>query len=287
MYQIIIISFILFLMLLFYFILKIALKIEDSNITRNILDSKIKTKKQQKFSYILVPLIKLPNYKKVIMEDKFKSLNIENLTAEEYTSEYIFKGIIGVLITLISFQMSKMLALPIGYIAMMMFFKEKNKLANSIKIRRLKAEEEAPYFIRFIKSKLLANNNDIINAFESYIYFAKYLKKDVEITVNDMNSISVDRDNIIFSLESLSYRLYTPIIDDFVSGTIRAYAGEDQSSFFEFLERDVQELSMKNLMRKTEIIKKKIKRRMLLLIGTLIIIVVAFFAVAIKVQFGL
>lgn len=268
---------------------KIIFKIENREVANNLRKTKIKRSvvKNKKLSHCLAKYMKMPHYKKSKMEQEFRILGVE-MTAEEYTSEYLFKGLVGLSITLMLIAMKLYIVAAIAaYVSLQIFVKEKNKLGNTFRNRRIRTEKEAPFFIRFFNVALKNNDGDLIGAFEQYSKVAKYLKPEIDKCLVDMKSPNTDGDSITVALENLDERLNTPIISDFITGLIKSSSGQDQSTYFEFLERDVLELSFLNLRRDSDVVQKKLRRKMYVLLFTFVGMVVAFFVLAVKVQFGL
>lgn len=266
---------------LLYNILKIAFDVEDKNVTEVYKKARIKKKLFKNPRHIFSKYIKISNYKKQQYEADLFSLNMD-ITPQEYISESIFKFtlFIPLIMLFMSLEM-KFLAILSFIISILVFLDSQNRLNRLLSIRRQNIEAEAPSMIRYFMVSL-KNTPDIKAIFESYIEIAGYLKRDIELTVIDMNSMRNQKDNLISSLEMLDDRLNTPIMNDFITGLINVTMGKNQESYFALLERELKELALHNLQRKSNKVERLIKKYFIILIILFILITVAEFVLYIK-----
>lgn len=274
--------------LLLYKTSELALKIENKNVSENVSKAKTqrKVKNKNKFYYILSKKVKLAKHKKEKMEKELGWLGVE-MTPEEYTSEYLIKGIIGLVVTIIFLLFKMYIPSFIAFcVSLAIVISEKGKLKSTIQNRRRRVEEEAPFFIRFVNTSL-KSSNDLIEVFKEYSNIAKYLKNDIDNCIVEMSSPNSEGNSIVIALENLDERLNTPIIKDFITGIVRASTGEDQSVYFEFLEKEVVKLSIYNQKVKSVKIEKKVRTKILWLACSLIIFLGLILIEIMKEQFNI
>ncbi|WP_455089272.1 hypothetical protein [Peptoanaerobacter stomatis] len=284
MYRIIFIGILIIAFFLLYNILTILFNVESSANKRAFENSRIHKKKFVNPKYIFAKYIKISNYKKNELSANLYSLNME-ITPEEFISQNIFNSIIFMpfIITFLSLK-NYVLSVILLFLSIILFFDSMDKVNRMLAFRRIKIEEEAPNLIRyFIVS--LKNTYDIKQIFENYIDIAQYLKRDIELTIVDMNSMRNNENNLVRSLELLDDRLNTPIMNDFITGLINVTMGKNQESYFSLLERELKDLSILNLERKSKKVEKSIRRYSYTLIVFFVIFAVTEFTIYIMSAF--
>ena len=284
MYRIIFIGILIIAFFLLYNILTILFNVESSANKRAFENSRIHKKKFVKPKYIFAKYIKISNYKKNELSANLYSLNME-ITPEEFISQNIFNSIIFMpfIITFLSLK-NYVLSVILLFLSIILFFDSMDKVNRMLAFRRIKIEEEAPNLIRyFIVS--LKNTSDIKQIFENYIDIAQYLKRDIELTIVDMNSMRNNENNLVRSLELLDDRLNTPIMNDFITGLINVTMGKNQESYFSLLERELKDLSILNLERKSKKVEKSIRHYSYTLIVFFVIFAVTEFTIYIMSAF--
>lgn len=281
MYRLIYLFLVILAFLLLYNILRIGFNIEDKHVKNVYLKGRIKRKILKNPKHIFAKYVKISNYKKAEYEANLFSLDMD-ITPEEYVSENIFKLVLFIPLIVLFLTLNMFfLAVLTFLISILVFIDSQGKMNRLLSIRRQKIEMEAPNIIRYFMVSL-KNTTDIKAIFENYIEMAGYLKRDIELAVIDMNSMRNQKDNLITSLELLDDRLNTPIMNDFITGLINVTMGKNQESYFALLERELKELSLQNLQRKSTKVEKLIKKYFIVLIVFFIIITVMEFVLYIK-----
>lgn len=281
MYRLIYLFLVILAFLLLYNILRIGFNVEDKHVKNVYLKGRIKRKVLKNPKHIFAKYVKISNYKKAEYEANLFSLDMD-ITPEEYVSENIFKLVLFIPLIVLFLTLNMFfLAVLTFLISILVFIDSQGKMNRLLSIRRQKIEMEAPNIIRYFMVSL-KNTTDIKAIFENYIEMAGYLKRDIELAVIDMNSMRNQKDNLITSLELLDDRLNTPIMNDFITGLINVTMGKNQESYFALLERELKELSLQNLQRKSTKVEKLIKKYFIVLIVFFIIITVMEFVLYIK-----
>lgn len=265
MYRYIFILILLIAFIVLYNILGIIFNIENKKTQKAFYNSRIYKKSVKNPQYIFAKYIKLSKFKREDMNTNLFSLNIQ-ITPEEFISKNIFNSLFFIppAMLFLTMKVYTISAIMI-FLSIIIFFDSMDKLNRMLTARRVKIEEEAPNLIRYFMVSL-KNSSDIKQIFENYVEIADYLKRDVELTVTDMNSMRNKEDNIIRSLELLDDRLNTPIMNDFITGLINVTIGKNQESYFALLERELKDLSILNLERKSKKIEKSVRNYSYILI---------------------
>lgn len=278
MYRIIFPLIIIVIFFILYNIFSILFNVEKKDAIKSFEKAKIKKKVFKNPKYIFAKYIKLSKYSRDEFEAKLFSLNIE-ITPEQWISRNIFDFMLFIPIILF-FLVTKNIVMSVIMLVLglILFFDSMDKINRMLNTRRIKIEQEAPSLIRFFMVSL-KNTSDIKMIFEHYVEIASYLKRDVELTIIDMNSMRNQKDNLIRSLELLDDRLNTPIMNDFITGLINVTMGKNQESYFMLLERELKDLSMLNLERTSKKIEKTVRNYSLILIAYFVIFSVTEFIV--------
>lgn len=278
MYRIIFPLIIIVIFFILYNIFSILFNVEKKDAIKSFEKAKIKKKVFKNPKYMFEKYIKLSKYSRDEFEAKLFSLNIE-ITPEQWISRNIFDFMLFLPIILFFLVIKNIVMSVIMLVlGLILFFDSMDKINRMLNTRRINIEQEAPSLIRFFMVSL-KNTSDIKMIFEHYVEIASYLKRDVELTIIDMNSMRNQKDNLIRSLELLDDRLNTPIMNDFITGLINVTMGKNQESYFMLLERELKDLSMLNLERKSKKIEKTVRNYSLILIAYFVIFSVTEFIV--------
>ena len=269
------ITIIVILFILIYKILKYLFAVEDTKTISRYQTTQTKKKKKKKVQYIFQDYVIIPEYKKEEYRKMLYCLNI-TMTPEQYVSSYWYAPMPFLFCSMISFIFFKqyIVAVVFLFIALMKFTKEKNKIYRAMEYRKTKIEEEAPNMIRYFITSI-ENKTDIKTIFEQYSEIAKYLKRDIDLAIIDMNTTKFDKDVMINALYNLDERLNVQIMRDFLTGLIEVLKGKDQHNYFSLLERELKLLTIRNLDRKTKKVQNIARRHLFILIFNYIFIQVA------------
>lgn len=259
MYRFIFIFILIIAFILLYNILSILFNVESKSNKKAFYNSRIYKKAKKNPKYMFAKYIKLSRFKEEDMNANLFSLDMQ-ITPQEFISQNIFNALFFIPPIMLFVSMKVYLfAAILFFLSIILFFDSMDRLNRMLIARRIKIEEEAPSLIRYFMVSL-KNTSDIRQIFENYSEIAAYLKRDIDITVIDMNSMRNREDNIIRSLELLDDRLNTPIMNDFITGLINVTMGKNQESYFALLERELKDLSILNLERKSKKIEKTVRR---------------------------
>lgn len=263
------------LFVLIYKILKYLFAVEDTKTISRYQKTQTKKKRKRKVQYIFQDYVIIPEYKKEEYRKMLYSLNI-TMTPEQYVSNYIYAPLPSLAIATAVFFIFKQYIIVVAFLflAIMKFTREKNKIYRAMDYRKIKIEEEAPNIIRYFITSI-ENKTDIKTIFEQYSEIAKYLKRDVDLAIIDMNTTKSDKDVMINALYNLDERLNIQIMRDFLTGLIEVLKGKDQHNYFSLLERELKLLTIRNLDRKTKKVQNIARQHLFVLIFNYIFIQVA------------
>ena len=259
--------------------LKYLFAVEKPQTLKTYSQTKTVKKKRIRPEFMFSDYVVIPEYKRKEYEKMLFALNVE-MTPEQYVSNYIYKPLIiliPALVVILTFK-QYIIGTAIAFYAVMTFFREKDKIYKAMDYRKIRIEEEAPNLIRFFIASI-ENKIDVKTIFERYSEIAKYLKRDINLTLIDMNTVQADKDIMINALYNFDNRLNVQIIREFVTGLIEVLKGKDQQNYFVLLERELKVLNVKNLERKTKKIQLTARNHLFVLIFDYIFIQIAMIAV--------
>lgn len=254
-------------------ILFIVFNVEDKNITKRF--KKINNKKvDKKHSYIFAKFIVVPHYYKLQIENDLKTINVD-MTAEEYLSDGIYKGIPLFIIGLILFIFRvNFIGTIIIFISFINLFRNFTRLKRALLYRNTLIEDEIPNMIRFFITEV-KNKTNIKIIFTKYREIAKNIIPEIDRAISELNIARDDSDNIVYALQNFADSLNLPIVQDFVTGLIDVSKGKNQDNYLILLEREMRAISIKNLDRKSLYLDKFVKNQLFILIGTFLYMLVS------------
>lgn len=264
---------------LVYKILKYLLSVEDEKTLRKYQRTKTEKRSKRKIQYLFAPYVVLREYRRQEYETMLYVLNVK-MSPEQYVSNYLFAPLpyLALCLFLFFFLKQYILSAVFIFLAFQKFHKEKNKIYRAIDYRKVQIEEEAPNMIRYFITSI-ENHIDIKIIFEQYAEIANYLKRDIELTVLDMNTTTSDKDVLINALYNLDERLNVQIMRDFITGLIEVLKGKDQHNYFSLLERELKLVTIRNLDRKTRKVQEKARSYLFVLIFNYIFIQISMIVV--------
>lgn len=264
---------------LLYKILKYILSVEEEKILRKYQRTKTEKRSKRKIQYLFAPYVVLREYRRQEYETMLYVLNVK-MSPEQYVSNYLFAPLpyLACCLFLFFFLKQYILSVVFLFLAFQKFQKEKNKIYRAIDYRKVQIEEEAPNMIRYFITSI-ENHIDIKIIFEQYAEIANYLKRDIELTVLDMNTTTSDKDVLINALYNLDERLNVQIMRDFITGLIEVLKGKDQHNYFSLLERELKLVTIRNLDRKTRKVQEKARSYLFVLIFNYIFIQISMIVV--------
>lgn len=213
--------------------------------------------------------IHLNEYKRLQLEADLKTADI-NMTPEMYTANAIVKAGFIALFAIPVVFLSKLLAVFILVIAVVMYFAEIKKVGKAIKERRKKIEYELPRLVANIE-KTLVHSRDVLAILDNYKDTAgPELKRELEITVADMRS-----GNYEVALTRLEARVGSTMMSDVTRGLIGVIRGDETSVYWGSLVLKFSDFQRQNLKEEATKAPKKVRKLSMVLLVCFMLVYVA------------
>ncbi len=202
----------------------------------------------------LAKFIRLNEYKRLQLAADLKAADLQ-ITPEQYTANAIMKAIPICLLVVPAFLVLPLLVPFIVILAVLIYFKERQKIQDEIKKRRSSIEYELPRLVSTI-NETLKRDRDILTLLETYHKQAgRELKQELEITTAQMRS-----GNYETALIQLENRVGSPALSDIVRGLLAALRGDDTAQYWTALEIKLADIQRQNLKREAQKVPSKVRR---------------------------
>ena len=193
-----------------------------------------------------------------------------NMTPEMYTANAIVKAGFIALFAIPVVFLSKLLAVFIFVIAVVMYFAEIKKVGKAIRERRKKIEYELPRLVANIE-KTLVHSRDVLAILDNYKDTAgPELKRELEITVADMRS-----GNYEVALTRLEARVGSTMMSDVTRGLIGVIRGDETSVYWGSLVLKFSDFQRQNLKEEATKAPKKVRKLSMVLLVCFMLVYVA------------
>ena len=190
------------------------------------------TDKYTPFTHYIAERIKLPYGIKTSLEEKLLMADI-NSTPELYVSNLINKSFTFIIFAIIMIPIHKIISLVLVFNAIQTVLKGYNSLNSEIKIKTEKVEREIPKFLDYMTNSFRYDKN-VKQAFESYESIAgDYLKKNITITIADMNT-----GNYVNALRRLDSRINSYNFSKIIRAIIQVVKGDENIQYLHNLYRE-------------------------------------------------
>ena len=171
------------------------------------------------------------------------------LSPETYVARAILKTLVPLSIFLFlallpSHIFVAFLMILFGILSVLFFFKEFDMVADIVRQKKEEIEWELPRMVDSILQEF-RHHRDLVRILENYKESAGIqLKKELEITIADMNTGNIENALIRFD-----GRLGIPGISSVVRGLLAVVQGEDSVFYFQMLQHDLKALEFQKLKR--------------------------------------
>ena len=183
-------------------------------------------------THYIAERIKLPYGIKTSLEEKLIMADI-NSTPELYISNLINKSFTFIIFAIIMMPIHKILSFIFIFYAIQTIFKGYNSLNDEIKVKTETVEKEIPKFLDYMTNSFRYDKN-VKQAFESYESIAgDYLKKNITITIADMNT-----GNEINALRRLDSRINSYNFSKVIRAIIQVVKGDENIQYLNNLYRE-------------------------------------------------
>ncbi len=198
--------------------------------------------------------IHMNEYKRMQLQSDLQTAGI-NLSPEQHIANAIVKaGICGVF-AIPAFVIFPLLSPVFLLISIGMYFKETNRIQDSIKKKRTAIEYELLRLVSTIE-KTLTHNRDILTILDNYRGNAgPELKHELSITVADMRS-----GNYESALTRLEFRVGSAMLSDVVRGLISVLRGDDTAMYWSSLSIKFSDIQRQLLKQQAVKVPSKVRR---------------------------
>lgn len=227
----------------------------------------------QRLSSRLAKYIKMDEYKYSKLEQELKSLGMEQ-TPEIFRATSIVKAILVLTLVIPCALIIPVASIGIVVIAIFVFCKADNELHEKIKEKREAIELELPRFCSTIKQELLGTR-DVLLILENYRKNAgETMKKELDILCADMRT-----GNYESALVRFEARISSASLSDIIKGLLGTLRGDNNSSYFEILSHDMDEMEVRRLEAEAAKQPGKIKKYLFLLLGCMLVMYIVILVV--------
>lgn len=213
-----------------------VLRVTKSSKTKFSLDDLV-TSYAVKFS----KYVKINPYRRQLLKNKIIAADLDQ-TPEEYVATAISKTLVLVLLAIIAMFVFPLLSLPMIVTAIAVFSNEYQKASKIANKKKQQIESQLPRFASTIAQEL-HSTRDVLRILRSYKESSEgLLKKEIEITIADMNS--GNQETALLRLQS---RIGSTMLSDIVRGLIAVIRGDDGIVYFEMLAHDFKKIELQKL----------------------------------------
>ena len=213
--------------------------------------------------------IRLNEYKRMQLEADLKTADM-NMTPEIYVADNIVKSLFIGIFAIPIFFFNKLIAGVIVLCAIILYVNNSKKVANRIRDKRKKIENELPRLVATIE-KTLTHNRDVLGILDAYKDGAgPELKRELEITVADMRS-----GNYEVALTRLESRVGSAMLSDVTRGLISVIRGDETAVYWGSLVLKFSDYQRQNLKAEAEKAPKRVRKLSMVLLICFMLIYVA------------
>lgn len=202
----------------------------------------------------MAKLVKIDNYKRENMLEKFKVAGIV-LTPEQFIAKALLKPVIFGVLTIILLKVFPLGSIATGALAICFYLRDFENIEVLIDKKRRKIENELTRFVSQI-SKYLEHNKDVLSILEMYMKYAgPEFASELQITIADMRS-----GNYETALSRLESRVNSTALSDVVRGLKSVIQGNDTKTYWETMNIKFSEMSRINLEKEAQKVPAKVNR---------------------------
>ena len=223
------------------------------------------------FSKLISKYIKLNPSKREKLAQQLDVIEF-SLTPEEYYATAIARGLIPVILGLLSLLLNKVLGVGCIITGVLLFYVSINRVTSILKKRRNDIEGELPQFVAMIEQRIKYDRN-IQSLIEDYIGdSATPLCRELRIVLADAKT-----GNLELAINRFVNRIESNYVSDTMRGLISTIQGNDTTSYFETLSIKLREYEVMRI--KTIALKRPARTKFLIyaMIASMFIIYIVVF----------
>lgn len=204
--------------------------------------------------------LKLNEYRRLMLEADLRTADMD-ISPEGYVADCIVKSTLVGILALPVFFLSKIAAVLILIVAVILYRRLSGKVSRAIKERRTRIEEELPRFVSVV-ANTLSHSRDVLSILDGYREKAgTEFKHELDITVADMRS-----GHDLEALRRMGNRIGSPKVDEVIRELQSVINGNSTPTRWEDLSRKFGEYQRQSLRDEANKAPKKVRRLSMILL---------------------
>ena len=204
--------------------------------------------------------LKLNEYRRLMLEADLRTADMD-ISPEGYVADCIVKSVLVGILALPVFFLSKIAAILILIVAVILYRHLANKVSRAIRERRKRIEAELPRFVSVV-ANTLSHSRDVLSILDGYREKAgTEFKHELDITVADMRS-----GHDLEALRRMGNRIGSPKVDEVIRELQSVINGNSTPTRLEDLSRKFGEYQRQALRDEANKAPKKVRRLSMILL---------------------
>ena len=204
--------------------------------------------------------LKLNEYRRLMLEADLRTADLD-ISPEGYVADCIVKSALVGILALPVFFLSKVAAILILIVAVILYRHLANKVSRAIRERRKRIEAELPRFVSVV-ANTLSHSRDVLSILDGYREKAgTEFKHELDITVADMRS-----GHDLEALRRMGNRIGSPKVDEVIRELQSVINGNSTPTRWEDLSRKFGEYQRQALRDEANKAPKKVRRLSMILL---------------------
>ncbi len=204
--------------------------------------------------------LKLNEYRRLMLEADLRTADMD-ISPEGYVADCIVKSALVGILVLPVFFLSKVAAILILIVAVILYRHLANKVSRAIRERRKRIEAELPRFVSVV-ANTLSHSRDVLSILDGYREKAgTEFKHELDITVADMRS-----GHDLEALRRMGNRIGSPKVDEVIRELQSVINGNSTPTRWEDLSRKFGEYQRQALRDEANKAPKKVRRLSMILL---------------------
>ena len=204
--------------------------------------------------------LKLNEYRRLMLEADLRTADMD-VSPEGYVADCIVKSVLVGILALPVFFLSKIVAVLILIVAVILYRRLSGKVSRAIKERRTRIETELPRFVSVV-ANTLSHSRDVLSILDGYRERAgTEFRHELDITVADMRS-----GHDLESLRRMGNRIGSPKVDEVIRELQSVINGNSTPTRWEDLSRKFGEYQRQALRDEANKAPKKVRRLSMILL---------------------
>ena len=204
--------------------------------------------------------LKLNEYRRLMLEADLRTADMD-ISPEGYVADCIVKSALVGILALPVFFLSKIVAVLILIVAVILYRHLANKVSRAIRERRKRIEAELPRFVSVV-ANTLSHSRDVLSILDGYRERAgTEFRHELDITVADMRS-----GHDLEALRRMGNRIGSPKVDEVIRELQSVINGNSTPTRWEDLSRKFGEYQRQALRDEANKAPKKVRRLSMILL---------------------